>query len=346
MTLLIMGERNNTRRTYLKTTAGLVGTGLLAGCYGRGDETYPDRNIEWWVPFSEGGAQDRSQRGLAPYVEEELGVDLAVQNVPGGGSGVALQELASAEPDGYTISGSFFEFQYLMNEVYDFDYDPLDFEFVYQWARYPFAIAVRDESEWETLSDLIEASQEEEDLLYGLVAAGGTDHLAALRLQEQTEFQGRPVSYESGGETTSALLGGEIDVSIPSISAASPRVEGGDMRLLAIFSPPRDEYTPLQGVFEDVPTIGEIDEIEETINSFSTRGVIAPPGLDEERKEILVEAFDNATRNEEWEDVAEGQDELIVRAGPEEARANFEEMVNDYEDDLDILRSSVEELES
>lgn len=340
-----MRESHTSRRSYLKTTAGLAGTGLLAGCYGRNDDTYPSQNVEWWVPFGEGGAQDMSQRGLAPFVEDGLGVNVAVQNVPGGGSGVALQELASAESDGYTISGTFTEFHYLMDAVHDFNYEPLNFDFIYQWARYPFAIAVRDESEWETLSDLIEASQEDE-LMWGQVAAGGPEHLAGLRLQEQTAFRGKPVSYDSGGETTSALLGEEIDISFPTISAASPRVEGGDMRLIAIFSPPRDKFTPLEGVFENTPTISETDEVEESINAFSTRGVIAPPGLDQNRKEVLVDAFETATENEEWQSVAESQDELIDQAGPEETVENFKEMMNDYEEDVDLLRRSVEELES
>lgn len=335
------------RREFL-TTSTAVGSGLLAGCMNsitnRGGN-YPSRSINWWIPYSKGGAQDLGQRTLAPYLEETLGESLALQNKAGGGGGKAFQELANGtEPDGYTISGTLLEFQYLMDAIFDFDYDPLEFQYIHQWARYPFVIAVRADSDWKTLTDVIEASKDEQ-LTWGQVALGGPEHLAGLRLREQTDFEGRPVSFSGGGETTSALLGERIDLSFPTVAAATPRIESGDMRVITIFSQPRSEFPALEGILPDVPTITETDEVSDSINAFATRGSIAPPDLPDEKQETLATAHREAIENEEWQEKARDQGELVVQAGPEGIKGNMEGIIEEYEPYIDMLRESVDEIQ-
>lgn len=336
------------RRPFLSAGA-TVGTGLLAGCTGSitgGGTEYPSRSVNWWIPYSKGGGQDLGQRTLAPYLEDALGVSLALQNVTGGGGGKAYQQLANdVDPDGYTISGTLLEFQYLMDAVFDFDYEPLEFQYLYQWARYPFVMAVRADSDWQTLGDVIEASKETE-LKWGQVAFGGPEHLAGLRLEEQTEFNGRPISFSGGGETMSALMGERVDLTFPTLAAATPRVKSGDIRLITMFCRPRSEFAALEGVFPEVPTITETEQVQNPINAFATRGSIAPPELSSDVKEILVTAFEEATGNEEWQGKARSQGELVVRAGPEDIKGNMESIIEEYEPYVDVLKESVEQIQN
>lgn len=335
------------RRKFL-TTGAAVGSGLIAGCTDSlpgGGSDYPSRSINWWIPYSKGGGQDLGQRTLAPFLEDALGVSLALKNVTGGGGGKAFQQLANdVDPDGYTISGTLLEFEYLMDAVFGFNYDPLEFQYIYQWARYPFVIAVREESDWQTLTDVIEASKDKE-LKWGQVAFGGPEHLAGLRLEEQTEFDGRPISFSGGGETMSALMGERVDLTFPTLAAATPRVKSGDIRLIAMFSQPRSEFTALQEVFPDVPTITETDPVQDQINAFATRGSIAPPELSDNKQEILASAHEEATGKDEWQQKAHSQGELVVRAGPEGIKSNMEAIIEEYKPYVDVLKESVEQIQ-
>lgn len=335
------------RRKFL-TKSAVAGMGLAAGCTGSlpgGSSNYPSRTVTWWIPYSKGGGQDLGQRTLAPYLEDTLGESLALKNVTGGGGGKAYQQLANdVEPNGYTISGTLLEFQYLMDAVFGFKYDPLDFQYIYQWARYPFVIAVRADSEWQTLTDVIEASKEKK-LKWGQVAFGGPEHLAGLRLEDQTDFNGRPISFSGGGETMSALLGERVDLTFPTLAAATPRVKSGDIRLITMFSQPRSEFPALKGVFPDVPTITETDPITDPINAFATRGSIAPPELPDDKQKVLVEAHKEATAKEEWQKKARNQGELVVRAGPEGIKGNMEAIIEEYKPYIDRLKKSVKKIQ-
>jgi tripartite-type tricarboxylate transporter receptor subunit TctC len=369
-----MAEDNSgigvSRRNMLKiTSGGIVGLAGCAGSGGTGDGTdgttepsgttddsdrstdttqsgngYPSQTINWWIPFSKGGGQDIGQRNLAPYLEEELGVSFALSNKTGGGSGVALQQLANnVEPDGYTISGTFLEYSYLMQAIFDFNYDPTEFEPIYQWSRYPFVITVDTDSEYQSVDDLIEASKEEE-LTWGQVALGGPDHLSGLLLEEQTEFQGRPVPFNGGGETAAALLGGRVDFAIPTVAAAKPRVDAGEMRPLVMFAQSRDE-PDLEGIFPDTPIITELDNIDNPWQALSQRGAVAPPGTPEEKINTLTQAFENATAKEEYQQQASANNEILYRRGPEGYMESLNSLINQYEQSLPMLKESVERLQ-
>src|SRR5690625_3997890 len=64
---------------------------------------YPNDTITLIVSFGPGGGTDIGARDLVPYVEEELGVDIHIQNIDGGGGWVGWNDLVNAEPDGYTL---------------------------------------------------------------------------------------------------------------------------------------------------------------------------------------------------------------------------------------------------
>src|SRR5699024_550747 len=64
---------------------------------------YPNETITLIVPFGPGGGTDIGARDLVPYVEEELGVDIEITNIDGGGGWVGWNRLVNADPDGYTL---------------------------------------------------------------------------------------------------------------------------------------------------------------------------------------------------------------------------------------------------
>ena len=68
------------------------------------EEEFPNRDIEWFVGFNAGGGFDVASRIIADKMSDDLGVDVVVRNIPGGGGRRAVQEISRGEPDGYSIS--------------------------------------------------------------------------------------------------------------------------------------------------------------------------------------------------------------------------------------------------
>src|SRR5688500_2271266 len=92
------------RRRRSRPLAILAGLGLaLAACTGGGSGDYPSDTITFIVPFSAGGPTDTVTRLIAEPMAAELGVEIVVQNVEGAGGTVAAGQVASADPDGYTV---------------------------------------------------------------------------------------------------------------------------------------------------------------------------------------------------------------------------------------------------
>ncbi|MFP5370530.1 MAG: tripartite tricarboxylate transporter substrate-binding protein, partial [Actinomycetes bacterium] len=84
------------------TAAGTGGGGGGGGVEAQ-ESCYEGERATFMVPFSPGGGYDTIARGIAPYLEDELGATIVVENVTGAGGRVAANELYTAEPDGLTF---------------------------------------------------------------------------------------------------------------------------------------------------------------------------------------------------------------------------------------------------
>ena len=335
------------RRNFLKTSIGAAGVGLAAGCLSSvtgGGGSYPSETVTWTIPYGQGGGQDQQQRALGPFLEDELGVSLALTNVTGGAGGNAWEEISQAEPTGYRIAGSILERQYLVKQTGDFSYDPFALTPIYQWARSPNAIVVRNDSPHQSVSDLVEASKQK-PLKLGQVFIGGQDHLGWIKLKNQTGMKADHVPFDGGGSEMSALLGGRIDVGQLAAGTIAPQVESEKIRPLAILSPPDFEGLEKISYYDgNLPTITETDVVSDPINVFISRGTVAPPDLSEEKQEVLVDAFDAATNNDEWRSKSESQGVVVIHAGPEQYTENLQTVKEGYEPYIDELKKSMEEL--
>ncbi|OLS99725.1 hypothetical protein BJF90_38360 [Pseudonocardia sp. CNS-004] len=108
-----MGDRSSRRRGFAAVVASVVGAGVLAGCSG-GSASSADvlpacssldgQTVSLVVPYEPGGGYDSYARLLAPYLEGETGATVAVQNQPGAGGLLALNNLLTESPDGTTIA--------------------------------------------------------------------------------------------------------------------------------------------------------------------------------------------------------------------------------------------------
>lgn len=255
---------------------------LFAGGAALAQSDYPSKEITVIVNYGAGGATDLSTRTLARAAEEHLGVPLNVVNRAGGAGTVGPTMLANSPNDGYTIGVTSFSPMAIQPNMREVPYTLDDFEFVAGTGRYRYGLAVRADSEFETLEDFIEKAKESK---VTISASGPPNNIALHQLAEATGGRFDWIPYPSGNDSAVALLSGEVDATAQNPTDIVKHVESGEMRMLASLSPVRWFELP------DVPTLQELG-YDIAIDSWS--GLAAPAGTDPEKIEVLREAFSKA----------------------------------------------------
>ncbi|SNR37939.1 putative tricarboxylic transport membrane protein [Haloechinothrix alba] len=247
------------------------------------------------VPTPPGGGFDQTARTLSGALEEtELAEDVNVVNMPGDAGMAALSRVRYEEGDealllqmglGLVATAHITGFTGELAEL-----TPLA-----RLIEESEAIVVPAGSEYENLPELTDRLRRhpEEISAGGGSQPGGPDHLAVMLLAEELGVDPGSLEYEpydGGGEILAALLSHEVDFAAMGAGEHLHAVEAGELRVLAVTGPER-----VAGI--DAPTLRELGMDLEFLN---WRGVLAPPGLDEEDRAVLLEVLDELRRSPEW----------------------------------------------
>jgi tripartite-type tricarboxylate transporter receptor subunit TctC len=246
---------------------------------------YPERPIKVIVPFAAGGSTDLIGRIVAKAAEEKLGKPLVIENKPGAGTMIGLNELAGAKPDGYTIGmvTSTLVLQPLYgNTRYDY---PNALQALAQVAVTPPILATSAQSEWKSLKDLLDyAKANPKKVKYGITGVGNSSHIGPAQLARAAGIEIEPVTFDGGGPLMTALLGGHIAAAAGSPVDYKGQIEAGKLRALVSFGPERSS-DPL---LKEVPTAKELGYEAEIV---SWTGVAGPKGLNPDIVKKLSDAF-------------------------------------------------------
>lgn len=271
----------------LATTA-LVGVGFSAAA------DYPERAITMIVPFAAGGGTDVTARTVAPFLEEYLGGEIVVENVPGGSGELGATRIAQADPDGYTIG--WMNVTNTMANAYarDTAYEtPASFEPIANVVFDAAMVVVGPNSPFETFEELLEyATENPGDLTFATSGISSDSHLNLLMLHGETEARFTHAPFEGGAASRAATLGGHVDVLSSTRSEVQPYHEEGELRILAAWTEERLEALP------DVPTLKE-HGIE--LTSGSWRGLIAPAGTPREYVDALAVAVEQMVNDPDFQ---------------------------------------------
>ena len=273
--------------TALVTTA-LIGVGFSAAA------DYPERSITMIVPFAAGGGTDVTARTVAPYLEEYLGGEIVVENVPGGSGELGATRIAQGEPDGYTIG--WMNVTNTMANAYarDTAYEtPASFEPIANVVFDAAMVVVGPDSRFETFQELLDyAAENPGELTFATSGISSDSHLNLLLLHGESDARFTHVPFEGGAASRAATLGGHVDVLSSTRSEVQPYHEEGELRILAAWTEERLDALP------DIPTLKEhgID-----LTSGSWRGLIAPAGTPREIVEQIAEAVEEMVNNEEFQ---------------------------------------------
>ncbi|WP_177503866.1 tripartite tricarboxylate transporter substrate binding protein [Anaerosinus sp.] len=237
------------------------------------NSNYPDKPINFIVPFSAGGGTDLQARSLENLAPKYLNQNFIILNKPGGAGSIGWNDLVNAAPDGYTIGISSTEI--LLLPLYgDTKYHyPTALEPLAQISTIPFIMVINAEQPWQNLDDLIQYSKHHpNELKFGHSGVGSAAHILGAVLAKKTEINLQQVPFRGGSESTTALLGNHVQIAFSNPAVLKEQIKSGRLRPLATTSTERLTDPDLS----QIPTFKELGLNIEIPNWF---GVVAPKEL-------------------------------------------------------------------
>lgn len=248
---------------------------------------FPKKPIKMVVCAGVGGGEDTEARGIAPYAQKHLGVNILIENQGGAGGKIAFEKFQKTEPDGYTLITFTFPKSIVIEYMDKVNYRTKDYTPIFSWSRGNLFLVVNSET-WKTFNEFLGAAKAK-TLSGGLSGRASNSHLAGLLLVDELGLKVNWVPYEGAAGSTAALAGKHIDFMIALPASVFPMIRAGKLRPLAMFSDSRDPNFP------DVPTPKDLGY---NIPSIPTiRGVLAPPNTPSSIVKILEEAFSKAAKD-------------------------------------------------
>ena len=216
------------------------------------DYPAPGRSVRLVIPFPPGGNVDLGGRIVAQKMSEGFGRQVLAENRTGAGGIIANEHVARSAPDGYTlivISGAHVTQAAVMKKL---PYDPVrDFAWVSTVVSYPLVLAVRSESRFKSLDEYIAYVKTRPGVNYPSPGMGTLYHLAAEMFISMAGIEMTHVPFRGGAEPLTEVLSGRMDLLFDAITNASPHIQAGKFRALAVTTATRAAVLP------NVPTVQE-----------------------------------------------------------------------------------------
>jgi tripartite-type tricarboxylate transporter receptor subunit TctC len=237
----------------MKLPSLALGLGLAAVVCAAGyADTYPSRPVKIVVSTSAGGITDLGGRLIGQQITARTGQANVIENRAGGGGNIAMEAVARAAPDGYTLgfanTGNIVINPFIHSNM---SFDPLkDLVPVAPLGTVPLFLVVPGDLPVSTLQEFVAWAKGGKHS-YGSAGAGTTPHLAADAFVRRAGLDMVHVPYRGSTPATMAVLAGEVPMTFVSIGQHQALVRQGRIKVLAVASDRRVPYLP------DVPTFQE-----------------------------------------------------------------------------------------
>jgi len=217
---------------------------------------YPSRPVRIIVPYSPGGVTDIIARHLAPKLQDALAQPFIIENKPGASGNIALELVAKAPPDGYTL----FIGNVTTNAINENTFahtlqikPSRDLVGVSRLVETPHIVAASTAIPVSNIGELIAwAKANPGKLNYASAGIGSYPHLDFLKFAKATGIQATHVPYKGGaGQMVPALLSNEVQASFINLASTGEHVKAGRIKALATTMPSRVPELP------NVPTLAE-----------------------------------------------------------------------------------------
>jgi tripartite-type tricarboxylate transporter receptor subunit TctC len=213
-------------------------------------QNYPSKPIRLVVPFAPGGSSSIVARSFAAEMEKGLGQPFVIENKGGGGGNVAMNEVAHADPDGYTLIighvGSLAMTPFIeKNLAYEVN---RDFTAVSLLSKVPNIFVVHESVPAKNLREFIALAKKQPGKLnYGSAGNGSAGHLAMEYLKLVSGIDIQHVPYKGTGPNLIDLVAGRTQATSAGTPPLMPHVKSGKLRVIAVGTPRRLAALPEVG---------------------------------------------------------------------------------------------------
>lgn len=233
--------------------AALLGPALLAPL-AHAQTDYPTKSVTLITAFAPGSGPDATLRMVAEKLGKLWGKPVVVENRPGGGGLIAMDQARRAAPDGYTLLQLDSEHLSAVPHLYKQRGADLvkSFEPVASIFHTTFLVAVPADSKFKSLGDIIAAAKANPGKIsYGSWGVGSPGHLGAELLELQTGVQMQHVPFKEVSQLYTSVGAGDVNWSLGTLPSSSGAYKAGKLRYVAVASGKRLPQLP------DVPTAAE-----------------------------------------------------------------------------------------
>ena len=248
-------------------------------------QAYPSRTIEWISHSSAGSGTDLFNRNVSDLLQKEkiFAVPFIHSNRVGGSGVVAYQYLKGKRGDPHVMMAMSVTVILTASARPEFELGLDTLTPLIRFAQDPQVVAVRTESKFKTMKELLDAgAREPGSVVAGVTGPTGSGRAALYFIEKETGAKFRYVTFKGGGDAVLATLGGHVELTTENLSEMMPLVESKKMRLLAVTGERRFKSAP------DVPTLKDLGY---NIVLATGRGFAMPPGVPKEAAATMEAAL-------------------------------------------------------
>ena len=248
---------------------------VLAACAAAvSAQDYPNKPIQFVIPYPPSGAADLTGRVFARWLAERLGQPVVPVNRPGANGSIAAELVAKSAPDGYTLLFSGDNTHGINPALYaKVPYDPVkDFTPVVLTCSYPSYLVVNPGFPAKSVKELVAYVRAHPgEVNYGSLGNGSIAHLSAEILKTRMGLNMVHIAFRGSAEAMNETVAGRVQVYIANVPLVLPQARAGTIRVLAYTSSRRSKDLP------EIPTMIEAG-IPDYDMSVSI-GVLGPAGM-------------------------------------------------------------------
>jgi tripartite-type tricarboxylate transporter receptor subunit TctC len=252
---------------------------------------FPDKPIEWVVPYPAGGGTDVVARTLAEAMGKTLGQTIVINNKPGAATNIGADYVAKSKADGHVLltadTATLAANPWLYSKIsYKAEQDLAPVGLV---ARFPMLLVVNTSVPAKDYKEFMAWAKTQPNLNYATPGAGSPHHLATELLREKTKLALTHIPYRGAAPAVQDVIGGQVPFMFLDTAAAYPHILSGKLRALGVASPARVK------TFEQVPTLGE--QGLAGFEAYAWQGLMAPAGTPAPVIATLNKALQEALAN-------------------------------------------------
>jgi tripartite-type tricarboxylate transporter receptor subunit TctC len=216
-------------------------------------QAYPARPVRFVIPFNAGGSTDLIGRIMCQWLSERLGQPFVVENKPGAGTTIAVQQVINSPPDGYTLL-----YTVSTHAIIPSLYKSLPFDFqrdivsVGGMAELPLVLVMNPQVPAKDVAEFIAYAKANPAKVN--IASFGVrtiSHLSIELLKTSSGIEFVHIPYTGGAAMVPDIISGRVQAGVDALPNSLPHIKSGSMRALAVLSKARTPALP------DVPTMGE-----------------------------------------------------------------------------------------